>query len=299
MEVKNFTLILLTIIGRENMNLLQYIRQNYESFTEREKRIADYLLNKNDEIIEMSAKEIGDVTNTSAPTVVRFSKKLGFNSLNEMKIKLSISLTNDKNKEEFEYLDRDLSTKSIISGVKQSIHTIIDETVNLINECELDKAIDLLSKAKNIYVFSVGVSNLVGLDLYYKMSRINKRCIAHSDTHLQITSSALMEEGDVAVAISYSGDTKEVILCAENAKKNNIPLIVITKASINNSLEEYSDVTLHVPFVEKSLREGAMTSRISQLAIIDMLFLGIARSNIKDVEEKLLVTRDAVKKIKI
>lgn len=299
MEVKNFTLILLTIIGRENMNLLQYIRQNYESFTEREKRIADYLLNKNDEIIEMSAKEIGDVTNTSAPTVVRFSKKLGFNSLNEMKIKLSISLTNDKNKEEFEYLDRDLSTKSIISGVKQSIHTIIDETVNLINECELDKAIDLLSKAKNIYVFSVGVSNLVGLDLYYKMSRINKRCIAHSDTHLQITSSALMEEGDVAVAISYSGETKEVILCAENAKKNNIPLIVITKASINNRLEEYSDVTLHVPFVEKSLREGAMTSRISQLAIIDMLFLGIARSNIKDVEEKLLVTRDAVKKIRI
>ena len=247
----------------------------------------------------MSAKEIGDATNTSAPTVVRFSKKLGFSSLNEMKIKLSISLSNSKNKEEFEYLDRALSTKSIISGVKQSIHTIIDETVNLISECELDNAIDLLSKAKNIYVFSVGVSNLVGLDLYYKMSRINKRCIAHSDTHLQITSSALMEEGDVAVAISYSGDTKEVILCAENAKKNNIPLIVITKASINNSLEEYSDVTLHVPFVEKSLREGAMTSRISQLAIIDMLFLGIARSNIKDVEEKLLVTRDAVKKIKI
>ena len=281
------------------MNLLQYIRQNYESFTEREKRIADYLLNDNNDIIEMSAKEIGDATNTSAPTVVRFSKKLGFSSLNEMKIKLSISLSNGKNKEEFEYLDRDLSTKSIISGVKQSIHTIIDETVNLISECELDNAIDLLSKAKNIYVFSVGVSNLVGLDLYYKMSRINKRCIAHSDTHLQITSSALMEEGDVAVAISYSGDTKEVLLCAENAKKNNIPLIVITKASINNSLEEYSDVTLHVPFVEKSLREGAMTSRISQLAIIDMLFLGIARSNIKDVEEKLLVTRDAVKKIKI
>ena len=281
------------------MNLLQYIRQNYESFTEREKRIADYLLNDNNDIIEMSAKERGDATNTSAPTVVRFSKKLGFSSLNEMKIKLSISLSNSKNKEEFEYLDRDLSTKSIISGVKQSIHTIIDETVNLISECELDNAIDLLSKAKNIYVFSVGVSNLVGLDLYYKMSRINKRCIAHSDTHLQITSSALMEEGDVAVAISYSGDTKEVILCAENAKKNNIPLIVITKASINNSLEEYSDVTLHVPFVEKSLREGAMTSRISQLAIIDMLFLGIARSNIKDVEEKLLVTRDAVKKIKI
>lgn len=137
------------------MNLLQYIRQNYESFTEREKRIADYLLNDNNDIIEMSAKEIGDATNTSAPTVVRFSKKLGFSSLNEMKIKLSISLSNSKNKEEFEYLDRDLSTKSIISGVKQSIHTIIDETVNLISECELDNAIDLLSKKLKIFMFSV------------------------------------------------------------------------------------------------------------------------------------------------
>ena len=47
------------------MNLLQYIRQNYESFTEREKRIADYLLNDNNDSIEMSAKEIGDATNTS------------------------------------------------------------------------------------------------------------------------------------------------------------------------------------------------------------------------------------------
>lgn len=61
---------------------------------------------------------------------------------------------------------------------------------------------------------------------------------------------------------------------------------------------EFSDIVLHVPYVEKSLREGAMTSRISQLAIIDMLFLGMARSNIKDVEEKLVKTRKAVKELR-
>ncbi|MGL6119771.1 MAG: MurR/RpiR family transcriptional regulator, partial [Fusobacteriaceae bacterium] len=133
---------------------------------------------------------------------------------------------------------------------------------------------------------------------YYKLSRINKRCILHNDTHLQITSSVLMEEGDIALAISYSGDTTEVITCAKNAKKNNIPVISITKASVNNELEKISDITLKIPFVEKSLREGAMSSRISQLAIIDMLFIGIARNNFEDIEKKLILTRNAIENLK-
>ena len=175
----------------------------------------------------------------------------------------------------------------------------MDKTVNLIQEEDLEKAIELLSKAKNIYIYSVGVSGLVGQDFYYKLSRINKRCIAHVDTHLQITSSILMEPEDVAVAISYSGTTKEVIKCVENANKNNVPVISITKASISNKLEDLSDITLKVPYVEKSLREGAMSSRISQLAIIDMLFIGMAKENIEEVENKLVVTREAVKDLKL
>lgn len=280
------------------MNLLQYIKQNYSKLTDREKLIADYLLVENSEIIDMSAKEIAEETNTSAPTVVRFAKKLGFSSLNEMKIKLSISSKEKNSSREFEYLDKDLSTKSIVNGVKTSIHSIIDETVDLIDEEQLDKAINLLTNAKTIYIYSVGVSGLVGLDFYYKLSRINKRCVAHTDTHLQLTSSVLMEKEDVAVVISYSGETKETLLCAKNAKEKNVPVIAITKASIDNKLDYFSDISLHVPYVEKSLREGAMSSRISQLAIIDMLFLGMARNNIKDMEEKLVITRNAVKELK-
>ena len=80
-------------------------------------------------------------------------------------------------------------------------------------------------------------------------------------------------------------------------KKRNIPVIAITKASINNKIAELSDVVLRVPAVEKSLREGAISSRISQLAIIDMLFIGMARNNIKEVEEKLIETKKAVKEL--
>jgi DNA-binding MurR/RpiR family transcriptional regulator len=281
------------------MNTLEYIKQSYENFTDGEKLIANYLLSNKESIINLSAKEIGDITNTSAATVVRFSKKLGFDSLNEMKLKLSISLNDNEGTSNFEYLDKDLETKDIIYGIKNSIDVVMEKTVKLIEEEELEKATDLLIGAKDIYIYSVGVSGLVGLDFYYKLSRINKRCIAHTDTHLQVTSSILMQPGDVAVAISYSGNTREVLKCVENAKKLNIPVISITKASMNNELENLSDITLKIPFVEKSLREGAMSSRISQLAVIDMLFIGMVKNNLKEIEEKLIVTRKAVEELKV
>jgi len=279
------------------MNVLRYIKQNYDNFTDSEKLIADYLLETKESILTMSAKDLASITKTSAPTVVRFAKKMGFNSLNEMKLKLSISLDKIDQSSEFQYLDSDLGTKNIIYKIKNSIDSIMQQTVALLKEEELDKAIELLIKAKNIYIYSVGVSALVGQDFYYKLSRINKRCISHLDTHLQITSSVLMQPGDVAMAISYSGETKEVIKCVENAKKRKIPVIAITKASINNKIADLSDVVLRVPAVEKSLREGALSSRISQLSIIDMLFIGMARNNIKEVEEKLIETRKAVKEL--
>ena len=215
-----------------------------------------------------------------------------------MKLQLSLNLKSDEDNSDFEYLHGDLSTKNIIHGIKRSIDSIMNQTISILKEDQLEKAIDLLNESKNIYIFSVGVSSLVGMDFYYKLSRINKRCIAHSDTHLQITSSALMEKGDIAIAISYSGETKEVIKCAENAKKAKVPVIAITKASINNTLADISDIVLQVPFVEKTLREGAMSSRISQLSIIDMLFIGMAKTNLKGVEEKLRVTRKAVEELK-
>lgn len=280
------------------MNLFQYVEQNYSKFTKREKLIADYLLLKERRILNMSAKEISEITGTSAPTVVRFSKKLGFNSLNEMKLSLSISFENNKSDKKFEYLDEDLSVRNIINGIRQTFKNIVDVTSDLIKEDELEKAIEILINAKSIYIFGVGVSGLVGLDFYYKLSRIGKRCVYHNDAHLQVTSSVLIEKDDVALVISYSGETREVILCAENIKKNNVKLISITKASIDNKLSNISDITLNVPYVEKSLREGAINSRISQLAIIDMLFIGMAKNNLKDIEDRLVITRNAVSELK-
>ncbi|SHE37786.1 MurR/RpiR family transcriptional regulator [Clostridium fallax] len=280
------------------MNIFDYIKDNFKDFTEKEKNIATYLLSVKEDIISLSAKEIGDITKTSAPTVVRFSKKIGFDSFNELKLRMSINLKEKKEASGFLYLDGDLTTTSIIYGIKNSIEETINKTVELIKEKDLEKAIKLLQDANNIYIYAVGGSALVGMDFYYKLSRINKRCISHIDTHLQITTSVLMKPGDVALGISYSGETKEVLKCMENAKSLNVPTIAITKASVNNKLSKISDVTLFIPSLEKSLREGAISSRTAQLAITDMLFIGMAKQNVQEIENMLIKTRIAIQDFK-
>ncbi|GAA0732332.1 MurR/RpiR family transcriptional regulator [Clostridium oceanicum] len=276
------------------MTILSYVKKNYNNFTSTEKKIANYILNTEDDLLNLSSKDLGKLTNTSAATVIRFSKKLGLDSFNELKLKVSICNAKNTVHKPFDYIGKDLSTKNIISGIKHSITSTIDETIDLIKEKDLDKAINILRDANNICIYGIGVSSLVGMDLYYKLIRINKKSTCNIDSHLQMTSSILMNKDDVALIISYSGNTHEIISIAENCKKLNVPIISITRNSLNNKLAKISDINLYIPYIEKDIREGAMSSRLSQLTIIDMLFIGISKDNINDIENNLIKTRKII-----
>lgn len=272
--------------------IVEFIKNNYDKFTNKEKKIAEYIIYEKEEFIGLSAKEIGDKTDTSGPTVVRFAKKLGLNSLNELKIKISANI--EKKVDKFEFLNDKLDTKDIMYAVQNMVCSSIEKTIEVLNEKELEKAIEILSNCGKINIFGIGSSSIVGQDLYQKLARIGRRVTYHMDSHLQVSTSALLDEDDVALIISYSGETKEALECAKNAKKNKATVIAITKATVNNPLEKLSDIILKIAPKEKELREGAISSMISEISIIDMLFLGIAKNDIDKVEERLIDTRKAI-----
>ena len=278
------------------MNLLQYIRQNYESFTEREKRIADYLLNDNNDIIEMSAKEIGDATNTSAPTVVRFSKTLGYKGFTALKV----DLAKDRDERENDtsvIISADDSIKDIIRKVKVSNTSSIDETIGLLNVDTINSIIEAMVNAKRIYLFGIGASGIVAMDLQQKLLRINKNSLYQMDPHTQISSSVHITNEDVAIGISYSGETKEVNTPLKIARENGAKTIAITRYN-KNSLSKIADYTVYLPNDEKELRVGAITSRIDALTIVDILYLGVAKNDFERTKSDIKKTRDIINSIK-
>ncbi|WP_238883010.1 MurR/RpiR family transcriptional regulator [Clostridium sp. YIM B02551] len=273
------------------------IKQYATEFTQAEQKISDYILQNPEEVINFSAQQLAERTETSAASVVRFSRKLGFGGFGELKIEIAKTITNNYDDNFDAIISSEDSIIDITDKLVNKAVTSIKETQGLINFKDLEEAIEIIRKAENVYLFGVGASSLVAMDFMYKLARINKRVVYFMDSHLQLASSVHITEKDVAIGISYGGKTKEVNESISIAIEKGAKVIAITSCN-KNPLSSMSDISLKVPNAEKQIRFGAISSRVAQLIITDTLFLGVAIDNLDKVENSLLETRKAVEKLK-
>ncbi|MGU8478312.1 MurR/RpiR family transcriptional regulator [Clostridium perfringens] len=279
------------------MSCLYIIKQNLNNFTDGERKIADYILENKDDVINFSAQELADRVDGSAAGVVRFSKKLGFKGFTNLKVELA------KDNEEFnndfnEIIREDDDIKVMVKKAITANITTLEKTSRLINFDSLSEAIEILKNSKKIYIYGIGASGLVALDFQYKLLRIKKEAIYNLDSHIQLATASIIDKEDVAIGISYSGETREVTLAIDEAKRIGAKTIAITKMGRNNKLSNSADISLYIPNEEKEMRLGAISSRISALTLIDLLYLGIVKSDISSTREHLKETRILIKNLK-
>lgn len=271
------------------------VKQYSEDFTHSEKRINEYILKNKEEVMNLSAKGLAEKTGTSPASIVRFSRKLGFSGFGELKIE--IAKTSKVNEEQFDtIISKGDSPSDISEKIVNRAVTSLRDTYELINIKDLEQAINFMKEAETIYLFGIGASSLVAMDLMYKLVRINKKVIFNIDSHLQLAATVHITSRDVAIGISYSGKTKEVNQGILKAKEKGARVISITSCN-KNPLSSISHIPLNVPNEEGNLRFGAISSRMDQLLLIDILFLGIATENLDEVEEMLMETKDIIEKL--
>ncbi|WP_326512569.1 MurR/RpiR family transcriptional regulator [Clostridium intestinale] len=272
------------------------MKQYSEDFTQSEQKISEYILKNQEEVVNLSAQELGEKTGTSPASIVRFSRKLGFSGFGELKIEIAKTTSSEE-----EELDTIISPKDSVSDIAEKVVnravTSLKETYSLINIKDLEESINLMREAETIYLFGIGASSLVAMDLMYKLVRINKRVIFNIDSHLQLAAVVHITNKDVAIGISYSGKTREVNEGIIRAKEKGAKVISITNCN-KNPLSSISDISLNIPNEERQLRFGAISSRMDQLALIDILFLGVAIGNFDKIEDMLMETKEIVKKLK-
>lgn len=282
------------------MSCILKIREVYQELTPTEQKIADYIIEQGAEVSALSAAELAELVKTSPPSVIRFARKLGYAGFQDMKLGLAKdAVLQDKQQDKlYEAVGLHDSTKEIIYKIGKENINAIEETTTLLDEEAISKAIHSMSKANSINIFGVGASGLVGLDLQYKLMRINKKASMYMDSHTQMASAIHLGKGDVAIGISHSGRTLEVYKSLETAKARGATTISITKYG-KNPLSDLSDINLFTASVEKNLRTGAIASRIAQLTIVDILFIGIARENFNDISKYIQTTREIVEDFKL
>ena len=280
------------------MSCILKINNIYDNMTDVDKKIANYI-NENKELItKLSVSELAQNANVSSASIVRFSRKLGYSGFGELKIEIAKDLT--LNSKDYSYIvkDSDVGINNIVNNITSKTIETITNTTKLNKLDIIEKSIEEIINAKNIYVFGVGGSALVALDLQQKLLRINKPTITFLDSHTQLMVSSNLDKEDVAIAISYSGKSKEVIKAIKNAKNNGAKCISITKYG-ENDLTNMCDINLFVPNIENKLREGAISSRIAMLTLIDIIYISIIQKNLEDSKSKLESSKIAMDYLKI
>lgn len=280
------------------MSVMLNMLKNKEALSMAERIVLDYLIENKTLLKDFSVEKIAEAAYTSPASVVRMCKKLGYNGFKDFKIDFILANSKVEIPETSEYTDVIL-IKDQNNGKKAIENNIraLEETINLYDEKTYIKAASLIMNARKILIFGKGSSFLVCKDLEMKLRRINKFCVAQGESHDQLVDASFINNKDVVIFISNSGKTKEIISSALLAKENKTPIISITRIG-SSILADISDVVLYTSALESEFRSAAMTSRISQMSVVDALYAKCAYTDIDRSIQALETTYRTIKKFK-
>ncbi|QED49848.1 MurR/RpiR family transcriptional regulator [Cytobacillus dafuensis] len=274
---------------------INFIEESIHTFKPTEKKAAEYILKYPDKVVNLSVQKLAEKAKVSEATIIRLSKSLKCKGFQELKLRIAYELAKSENTNSlYDDIPSDDSMKSFIQSVSQNNIQSIQNTLLVLSEEDLEKAVLLISNARQVAVYGIGASAIIAQDFKQKLTRINRWCEAAFDGDTQLTVSANLSEQDVAFGISYSGQTKDVIESVKVAKENGASIITLTKSG-DNPLSSLADVKLNTTSLERNVRSGATSSRIAQLNVIDILFLGVTKSNQDRNIRALERTRKAVR----
>ena len=269
-------------------NLFNKIGSLKKSFTDSEKKILDYIQKNPEKVISMSIKELSNESNTGEATIIRFCKKIGFKGYNEFKISLISTMSKKKQKTRHKIdILSDKNYNTIAENIYNNSFNVLKDTLSLINNEVFDNCINLINTAKHIEFIGVGYSNLTAQDAKYKFLRIGKSVAAHSDSHLFKMAASISGKNDLVIGISQTGETQEVIESMKSAKARGADTIVITNND-NTEITKYADHILVNGYNDVRSETGSFSERISQLFIIELLYLGVLSKN----KDKALQLKD-------
>ncbi|TCP30977.1 RpiR family transcriptional regulator [Scopulibacillus darangshiensis] len=270
------------------------IKEELHHLSESERKVAHYILNNTEEAVHLPIGELALKCHASKTAITRMCQRLNYKGFRDFRIDLASDFASQE-QQEHKYTDIKPgdTLNTIIKNVCYNNIKSIDDTQRVLNDKDIEAAISAIHKAKKIVFYGVGASGIVAMDAQQKFLRINRTVFSYPDYHLQAITTATLSEGDVAVVISNSGETKETVDIANIAKDRKAIVISITRFG-KNTLSGLSDIKLFLSSPETTIRSGAMGSLIAQLTIVDILFSGVASIEYPAIEEYLDRSREVI-----
>ena len=261
-----------------------------KNFTKAEKKVVEAVLDNPEEVLYSSITDLAEKAGVGDTTVVRFCRKVGFKGYQDFKMFLAGELSGNSGDNLniiSTKLDKDDDIDTIIQKIINTNVKALKDTAALLNTKDIEAAVTLIEKSKAIYFYGSGISGHTAADARNTFMRVGLLANVFSDAHMQAMSASLLTPEDLAIAISHSGSSKDTIETLRIAKESGAKTICITHYA-KAPITKYADIILLSGHKEGPLQGGALTTKIAQMFVIDILYTEYCRRN----PEKASISRE-------
>lgn len=262
-------------------NILESITAQYHSLTRSGKKLADYIFAHTGEAQYFSISTLAENSGVSEASITRFCHGLGLAGYNDFKLALA-KTDHVTDMGELSDSPQGIASEDSLNTIFQKIHKAsvlsLNETLELLDENAINKAVDLLVQADRVFCFGNGGSMVMAMEAWARFSTATSRFVHVSDSHMQIMNTALATSRDVFLVFSYSGSTKDMEDTLQIAREHGVSIILVTHYP-NSRAAQFADVVLLCGYNEGPLQSGSIPAKVGQLLLIDCLFYGFCRRN--------------------
>lgn len=254
-------------------NLLEVIARALPSLRRGSRQLAEFILAQPQFVVDANLADLARAAALSEPTVLRFCATVGCSGFRELKIRLAQSLVLGA-PTTHAGLSADDTPRAIATKIFKFTAASLELTRQSLDPDALDRAVDILTQASHIEFFGFGASGIVALDAQQKFPLFGVPCGATQDSHQQLITAAMVQAGDVVVLISNTGTTLSLVEIARVARERGARVITITGS--DGPISRHADVALIAASLDNTELYTPTISRISALAVIDILSVSVA-----------------------
>jgi DNA-binding MurR/RpiR family transcriptional regulator len=260
-------------------------------------RIAEVIAGDPEGAANASIVDLAERTGTSTATVTRFSRALGFKGYANLRVAIATETGRAEQARWETDISGDIAPEDSLDSVLKVIATAdtraIQATAGGLDMTEVERAAAAIAGAGRVEIFGLGSSGTAGREMAFRLERIRIPVWSRSDTHTALTNAALLGPGDVAIGLSHSGRTVEVIETLAEAADHGALTVAVTSYP-RSPLAEIADVVFTTAVHETTFRLAALSALHSTLLVLDLIYVAVAQRTYERTTEAFELTVRAV-----
>jgi RpiR family carbohydrate utilization transcriptional regulator len=271
---------------------LRFLAASCERLPAAERRVAEWVLVRPHELLQLSLAQVAHRTGVSEPTVIRCCRSLGCSGYSDFKLRMAQGLATGP-----QFVHADVRPGDSVADMAAKVFGKAASTLlqvrGQLDAVRVEQAIGLLAAARRVECYGLGSSGIVATDAQHKFFRLGLPASAYSDAHVHGMAATMLRPGDVVIAFSASGRTVDLLSSVDLARESGADVIAVT--AVGSPLAARSSVAIELLIDEDTDIYTPMTTRLVQLAVVDVLAVGVALRQGPDLLIRLQRAKEALR----